>query len=66
MTSTESNPFDLGNGTMKSSVISKKHTMDTGRGYRNPAGAYIVDFLRVYESHDRIYLSISLIIPGQK
>jgi hypothetical protein len=50
MINIESNPFDLDNDTMKSSVISRKYTMDTGREWRNPADAYIVDFLRVYES----------------
>jgi hypothetical protein len=66
MTSTESKPFDLGNDTMKSRVISKKYTVDTGREYRNPTGVYIVDFLCIYESYDRMYISISLVIPGQK
>jgi hypothetical protein len=50
MTSTESKPFDLDNDTMKSSVISRNRTMDTGREWRNPAGIYIVDFLYTYES----------------
>jgi hypothetical protein len=66
VTSIESKPFDLDNDTMKSMVISKKHIMDTGREYKNPAGIYIVDFLYIYESYDRIYMSISLVIPGQK
>jgi hypothetical protein len=50
MTSTESKPFDLGNDATKSSVISRNRTVGMGREWRNPADAYIVDFLRAYES----------------
>ena len=58
----ESNPFDLNNDTMKSNIISRKYIMDIGRGYRNPTGIYIIDFLYIYELYDYIYISILLII----
>jgi hypothetical protein len=50
MINIESNPFDLDNDTMKSSIISRKYIMDMGREWRNPTNTYIIDFLWIYES----------------